>query len=82
MVYQEGLFTRAVKAEDDIESYLTDKSQFAGGTILKKIVIPGSEQAGALKQLSLMPITPVTLMSDADGAAATAVNAVVRFGSD
>lgn len=79
MIYQEGLFTRAVKVEDDIASYLRSENEFVPGTVLTKIIIPGSEQAKALKDLSLMAITPVTLMNDPNGAAATAFNDVVRF---
>lgn len=79
MVHQDAFFTRAVKVEDDIESYLRTKSRFAPRTVLTKIIVPGSEQASALKDLSLMAINPVSLMNDPDAAAATAFNAVVRF---
>lgn len=79
MVYQEGLFTRVVEARDDIQSFFTEHATYATGTVLTKIEIPGSEQRRALHELSLMAITPVSLMNDPDGAAATAVNAVVRF---
>lgn len=82
MVYQEGLFTRAVQTEDDLQSYFdkyNDCNDCTLGTVLTKIKIPGSEQRQALQELSLMAITPVSLMNDPDGAAATAVNAVIRL---
>jgi hypothetical protein len=79
LVYQEGLFTRAIKAEDDIEMYLRNRSRFAPGTALAKITIPGDQQAEALGDLDLMTINPVTLMNDPQGAAAAAFNSVVRF---
>ena len=79
MVYQEGLFTRVVEADDDIQSFFEGHDDSAPGTVLTKIEIPGGEQRQALQELSLMAITPVSLMNDPDGAAATAVNAVVRF---
>jgi hypothetical protein len=81
MVYQEGLFTRAIKVRDDMEHYIRSKGRYAPSTVLTKIVVPGSQQAEALRDLSLMAINPVTLMNDPDGAAATAFNAVVRFGT-
>jgi len=80
MVYQEGLFTRAFMVEDDIENYLQSRSRYAPRTVLTKIVLPGGEQEKVLRDLSLMAITPVALMNDADGAAATAFNRVIRFG--
>lgn len=79
LVYQEGLFTRIIRAEDNIARYLRKRSKYAPGTVLTKITIPGSEQADALRELSFMAITPVALMNDPGGAAMTAVNAVVRF---
>jgi len=79
MVYQEGLFTRAIKIEDDIEKFIRKRSRFAPATVLTKITIPGTAQADALKDLALMGITPVTLMGDPEGAAATAFNRVLRF---
>jgi len=81
VVYQEGLFTRVMEAKDNIVSYIKRREQYAPGTVLTKIVIPGTEQAKVLRDLQLMAITPVTLMNDFDGAAATAFNAAVRFQS-
>jgi len=79
MVYQEGLFTRVVGIKDSIQSFFDKYGGCGSGTVLTKIEIPGSEQRQALNELSLMAITPVSLMNDPDGAAATAVNTVVRF---
>jgi DNA-binding NarL/FixJ family response regulator len=79
MIYQEGFFTRVVKAEDDLEHYLRRFRRYAPGTVLTKLVLPGVEQATVLNDLRLMTITPVVLMNDADGAGATAFNEAVRF---
>lgn len=79
MVYQEGLFTRAIKVEDDIESYLYKRCEYAPGTILTKITIPGNQQAKALQDLSMMAINPAALMNDPEGAAVTAFNSAVCF---
>lgn len=80
-VYQEGIFTCSIKIEDDVENYLRRIGEFSPGTILTKIVVPGGAQSEALKDLSRMTISPVTLMNDPTGAAATAFNSVVRFAS-
>jgi len=82
IIYQEGLFTSVIRVADDIEQYLKKRARFSPRTVLTKITIPGSQQAVALRDLSLMGITPVTLMNDPDGAGATAFNTVVRFGPD
>lgn len=79
MVYQEGLFTRAIKVKDDVQQYLADRSRYSSGVVLTKVVIRGNQQADALIDLSLMTISPVTLMSDPEGAAATAFNKVLRL---
>ena len=82
LIYQEGLFTRARMVEQSIDEFLLKKPEHAQEAVLRKLVISGSEQAKALRDLSLMSIRPVTLMSDPEGAAATAFNTVVRFGLD
>ena len=82
IVYQEGLFTRAYKIKDNIEAYLEEKESFAPETVLTKVIIPGTEQGESLRDLALMTINPVTLLSDAEGAAAAAFNSVFRFRLD
>jgi hypothetical protein len=79
MVYQEGLFTRTMKVDDDIEKFVRERSRFAPGTVLTKTVMPGTAQPEVLRDLELMGITPVTLMGNPEGAAATAFNKVLRF---
>ncbi len=82
MVHQDAFFTRVTGTEDNIEDFLRNEDQYNPGVpVLTKIVVPGAEQAKALKDLALMEITPVALMNDADAAAATAFNEVVRFKS-
>ncbi len=82
LVYQQGIFTRAIDVEDDARTYFQRNSRFATGTVLTKVIAPGSAQGHALEDLSRMGITAGILMHDADGAAAAAFNEVVRFRSD
>lgn len=82
LVYQQGIFTRAIDVEDDVKRYFQRYAKYAAGTILTKVVMPGSIQRDVLKDLSRMGITAGILMHDHDGAAATAFNNVVRFCSD
>lgn len=79
LVFQEGLFTRVnADEEDDIEAVLKKYKEYAAMPILTKVTIPCAAQAEALRDLALMTITPVMLMNDPDGAAATAKNEVLR----
>jgi len=82
LVFQQGLFTCAIGVEDDLKTYFQSNCKFAPGIVLTKIIIPGSVQTEALKDLSWMGINPAALMHDADSAAATAFNEVVRFKFD
>lgn len=77
IIYQQGIFTKAIKVEDDFEMYLKNRNKYINDTILHKVVIPSHQKSKAIKDLSLMSITPVILMNDADGAAATAFNEVI-----
>jgi len=79
IIYQQGIFTKAIKVEDDIEEYLKKREKHICGIILHKVVIPGNQRTCALADLYLMSITPVVLMNDPDGAAATAFNEVIKF---
>lgn len=80
IIHQDAFFTRVRSANDNIEEFLHAEAEHSPGVpILTDIVVPGSEQATALRDLALMEITPVALMNDADAAAATAFNEVVRF---
>lgn len=64
--------------EDNIEVVLNNYEEYAASPILTKVTISCEAQVEALQDLALMAITPVMLMKDPDGAAATAKNEVLR----